>query len=145
MPSPFSGHRLGGLTLPNRTVTAPMRRGRAAAGGPATPSTAVISARPPVVTRCAKPCGPALSTRTSRRGQCAAISSPTRRASRRSPRSARKTSTGSSVTALGSARASGDGADAEAAPGRLEGGEAARSGGGSGDQGNGTVHRTLTS
>jgi hypothetical protein len=41
--------------------------------------------------------------------------------------------------------AEGDGADAVAAPGRLEGGEAAQSGGGSGDQGNGTIRRTLSS
>ncbi len=29
----FTGYRLGGLTLPNRVVMAPMTRARAAAGG----------------------------------------------------------------------------------------------------------------
>ncbi|WP_327069786.1 alkene reductase [Kitasatospora sp. NBC_01302] len=36
----FTSYRLGGLTLPNRTVMAPMTRSRAAAGGLATPSMA---------------------------------------------------------------------------------------------------------
>ncbi|MEU0300582.1 alkene reductase [Streptomyces sp. NPDC006175] len=40
MPSLFSSYRLGGLTLPNRTVMAPMSRVRASAGGLATPSMA---------------------------------------------------------------------------------------------------------
>ncbi|GAA2111995.1 alkene reductase [Kitasatospora saccharophila] len=40
MPSLFSSHRLGELTLPNRTVMAPMSRVRAAPGGLATPSMA---------------------------------------------------------------------------------------------------------
>ncbi|MEU4655925.1 alkene reductase [Streptomyces sp. NPDC023723] len=45
MPSLFSGYRLGGLELPNRTVMAPMSRVRAAAGGLATPSMAAYYAQ----------------------------------------------------------------------------------------------------
>ncbi|WP_217143080.1 alkene reductase [Streptomyces sp. AC627_RSS907] len=45
MPSLFSSYRLGGLTLPNRTVMAPMSRVRAAAGGLATPSMATYYAQ----------------------------------------------------------------------------------------------------
>lgn len=45
MPSLFSGYRLGELTLPNRTVMAPMSRVRAAAGGLATPSMATYYAQ----------------------------------------------------------------------------------------------------
>ncbi|MEU7040022.1 alkene reductase [Streptomyces varsoviensis] len=45
MPSLFSSHQLGGLTLPNRTVMAPMSRVRAAAGGLATPAMAVYYAQ----------------------------------------------------------------------------------------------------
>lgn len=45
MPSLFSSYRLGGLTLPNRTVMAPMGRVRAAAGGLATPSMAAYYAQ----------------------------------------------------------------------------------------------------
>ncbi|RKN42432.1 alkene reductase [Streptomyces hoynatensis] len=41
----FSSHRLGELTLPNRVVMAPMTRGRAAAGGLATPSMATYYAQ----------------------------------------------------------------------------------------------------
>ncbi|GAA3719064.1 alkene reductase [Streptomyces tremellae] len=41
----FSGYRLGGLTLPNRAVMAPMSRVRAAAGGLATPSMAAYYAQ----------------------------------------------------------------------------------------------------
>ncbi|MEV0402903.1 alkene reductase [Actinoallomurus sp. NPDC050550] len=41
----FSSHRLGGLTLPNRVVMAPMTRVRAAAGGLATPSMATYYAQ----------------------------------------------------------------------------------------------------
>ncbi|MBT2411657.1 alkene reductase [Streptomyces sp. ISL-12] len=45
MPSLFSSYRLGELTLPNRTVMAPMSRVRAAAGGLATPSMATYYAQ----------------------------------------------------------------------------------------------------
>ncbi|CAL9492263.1 N-ethylmaleimide reductase [Streptomyces sp. enrichment culture] len=45
MPSLFSSYRLGELTLPNRTVMAPMSRVRAAAGGLATPSMAAYYAQ----------------------------------------------------------------------------------------------------
>lgn len=45
MPSLFSSYRLGGLTLPNRTVMAPMSRVRAAGGGLATPSMATYYAQ----------------------------------------------------------------------------------------------------
>ncbi|MFD7746018.1 alkene reductase [Streptomyces sp. NPDC059698] len=45
MPSLFSGYRLGGLSLPNRTVMAPMSRVRAAVGGLATPSMATYYAQ----------------------------------------------------------------------------------------------------
>ncbi|MEV0122685.1 alkene reductase [Streptomyces sp. NPDC050703] len=45
MPSLFSSYRLGGLTLPNRTVMAPMSRVRAAAGGLATASMAAYYAQ----------------------------------------------------------------------------------------------------
>ncbi|MEV6780952.1 alkene reductase [Streptomyces sp. NPDC051098] len=45
MTSLFSGHRLGELTLPNRTVMAPMTRARAAAGGLATSSMAAYYAQ----------------------------------------------------------------------------------------------------
>ncbi|WP_228989221.1 alkene reductase [Streptomyces sp. DH8] len=45
MPSLFTGYRLGGLSLPNRTVMAPMSRVRAAAGGLATPSMATYYAQ----------------------------------------------------------------------------------------------------
>ncbi|GAB2724616.1 alkene reductase [Kitasatospora kifunensis] len=41
----FTSYRLGGLTLPNRTVMAPMTRGRATAGGLATPSMATYYAQ----------------------------------------------------------------------------------------------------
>ncbi|KAA9156659.1 alkene reductase [Amycolatopsis acidicola] len=41
----FDRHRLGGLTLPNRVVMAPMTRVRAAAGGLATPSMATYYAQ----------------------------------------------------------------------------------------------------
>ncbi|QXE33727.1 alkene reductase [Streptomyces sp. GMY02] len=41
----FTSHRLGGLTLPNRVVMAPMTRVRAAAGGLATPSMAAYYAQ----------------------------------------------------------------------------------------------------
>ncbi|MCC5036119.1 alkene reductase [Streptomyces sp. WAC 00631] len=41
----FSSYRLGGLTLPNRVVMAPMTRVRAAAGGLATPSMAAYYAQ----------------------------------------------------------------------------------------------------
>ncbi|MFF5567465.1 alkene reductase [Streptomyces sp. NPDC012623] len=41
----FSSYRLGGLTLPNRVVMAPMTRARAAAGGLATPSMATYYAQ----------------------------------------------------------------------------------------------------
>jgi len=41
----FTSHRLGGLTLPNRVVMAPMSRVRAAAGGLATPSMATYYAQ----------------------------------------------------------------------------------------------------
>ncbi|HVV11326.1 alkene reductase [Amycolatopsis sp.] len=41
----FDSFPLGGLTLPNRTVMAPMTRVRAAAGGPATPSMATYYAQ----------------------------------------------------------------------------------------------------
>ncbi|MGW8326451.1 alkene reductase [Streptomyces sp. NPDC055897] len=41
----FTGHRLCGLTLPNRVVMAPMTRVRAAAGGLATPSMAAYYAQ----------------------------------------------------------------------------------------------------
>ncbi|MGW1786243.1 alkene reductase [Streptomyces sp. NPDC002143] len=41
----FTSYRLGGLTLPNRTVMAPMARVRAAAGGLATPSMATYYAQ----------------------------------------------------------------------------------------------------
>ncbi|MGW4202774.1 alkene reductase [Streptomyces sp. NPDC004726] len=41
----FTGYRLGGLTLPNRLVMAPMTRIRAAAGGLATPSMAAYYAQ----------------------------------------------------------------------------------------------------
>lgn len=41
----LSGYRLGGLTLPNRVVMAPMTRVRAAAGGLATPSMAAYYAQ----------------------------------------------------------------------------------------------------
>ncbi|MGW3285207.1 alkene reductase [Streptomyces sp. NPDC001002] len=41
----FTSYRLGGLTLPNRTVMAPMTRVRAAAGGLATPSMATYYAQ----------------------------------------------------------------------------------------------------
>ncbi|WP_329069821.1 alkene reductase [Streptomyces sp. NBC_01429] len=41
----FSSYRLGGLTLPNRVVMAPMTRVRAAAGGLATPSMATYYAQ----------------------------------------------------------------------------------------------------
>ncbi|PWS42864.1 alkene reductase [Streptomyces sp. ZEA17I] len=41
----FTGYRLGGLTLPNRVVMAPMTRARAAAGGLATPSMAAYYAQ----------------------------------------------------------------------------------------------------
>ncbi|MEV0281235.1 alkene reductase [Streptomyces sp. NPDC050610] len=45
MPSLFSSYQLGGLTLPNRTVMAPMSRVRAAAGGLATPEMAIYYAQ----------------------------------------------------------------------------------------------------
>lgn len=45
MTSLFTSYRLGGLTLPNRMVMAPMTRGRAAAGGLATPSMATYYAQ----------------------------------------------------------------------------------------------------
>ncbi|WP_333770718.1 alkene reductase [Streptomyces sp. IBSBF 2435] len=45
MTSLFTSYRLGGLTLPNRTVMAPMTRIRAAAGGLATPSMAAYYAQ----------------------------------------------------------------------------------------------------
>ncbi|MET4926461.1 alkene reductase [Streptomyces sp. PSRA5] len=45
MTSLFSSYRLGGLTLPNRVVMAPMTRVRAAAGGLATPSMAAYYAQ----------------------------------------------------------------------------------------------------
>ncbi|MEU9994508.1 alkene reductase [Streptomyces sp. NPDC050848] len=45
MTSLFTSHRLGGLTLPNRVVMAPMTRVRAAAGGLATPSMAAYYAQ----------------------------------------------------------------------------------------------------
>ncbi|OKH99799.1 alkene reductase [Streptomyces sp. CB02923] len=45
MPSLFSSYQLGGLTLPNRTVMAPMTRVRAAAGGLATPAMATYYAQ----------------------------------------------------------------------------------------------------
>ncbi|MEW2449450.1 alkene reductase [Streptomyces parvulus] len=45
MRSLFDSHRLGELTLPNRTVMAPMTRVRAAAGGLATPSMATYYAQ----------------------------------------------------------------------------------------------------
>ncbi|CAM5428361.1 Alkene reductase OS=Streptomyces microflavus OX=1919 GN=Smic_43030 PE=4 SV=1 [Streptomyces microflavus] len=41
----FTGYRLGGLTLPNRVVMAPMTRVRAAAEGLATPSMATYYAQ----------------------------------------------------------------------------------------------------
>lgn len=41
----FTSHRIGGLTLPNRVVMAPMSRVRAAAGGLATPSMATYYAQ----------------------------------------------------------------------------------------------------
>lgn len=41
----FTGYRLGGLTLPNRVVMAPMTRARAAADGLATPSMATYYAQ----------------------------------------------------------------------------------------------------
>ncbi|WP_328876381.1 alkene reductase [Streptomyces sp. NBC_00287] len=41
----FTSYRLGGLTLPNRMVMAPMTRVRAAAGGLATPSMAIYYAQ----------------------------------------------------------------------------------------------------
>ncbi|MBF6059358.1 alkene reductase [Nocardia terpenica] len=45
MTSLFDSYRLGGLTLPNRVVMAPMTRVRAAAGGLATPSMAAYYAQ----------------------------------------------------------------------------------------------------
>ncbi|MFE2527983.1 alkene reductase [Streptomyces sp. NPDC059382] len=45
MTSLFTSYRLGGLTLPNRMVMAPMSRVRAAAGGLATPSMATYYAQ----------------------------------------------------------------------------------------------------
>ncbi|MFD5651239.1 alkene reductase [Streptomyces sp. NPDC127039] len=45
MTSLFDSYRLGGLTLPNRTVMAPMSRVRAAGGGLATPSMATYYAQ----------------------------------------------------------------------------------------------------
>ncbi|MEU3461879.1 alkene reductase [Streptomyces sp. NPDC006733] len=45
MTSLFTSHRVGGLTLPNRVVMAPMTRVRAAAGGLATPSMAAYYAQ----------------------------------------------------------------------------------------------------
>ncbi|MFJ5025699.1 alkene reductase [Streptomyces goshikiensis] len=45
MTSLFTSCQLGGLTLPNRMVTAPMTRARAAAGGLATPSMATYYAQ----------------------------------------------------------------------------------------------------
>lgn len=45
MTSLFDSYRLGGLTLPNRVVMAPMTRVRAAAGGLATPSMATYYAQ----------------------------------------------------------------------------------------------------
>ncbi|WP_020123888.1 alkene reductase [Streptomyces canus] len=45
MPSLFSAYPLGGLTLPNRAVMAPMSRVRAAAGGLATPAMATYYAQ----------------------------------------------------------------------------------------------------
>ncbi|MEV0263248.1 alkene reductase [Streptomyces sp. NPDC050617] len=45
MPSLFSSYQLGGLTLPNRAVMAPMSRVRAAAGGLATPAMATYYAQ----------------------------------------------------------------------------------------------------
>lgn len=45
MTSLFDSHQIGGLTLPNRVVMAPMTRVRAAAGGLATPSMATYYAQ----------------------------------------------------------------------------------------------------